>query len=192
MPRKSSIKDLPPEVLAQVNRILTEGVWTLNELVDHLKDAGHPRSRSALGRYKKQLDRVSDRLRRSRDMADALVREIGPGLAEGKTGRMLVEILQNMAFDFMLNQVEDEGDGKAEDLKSQDFYFLAKTIKDLAAASKLTVDQELKIRESVAAEVVKKLDAAAEESERAGERGLSEERVKQLREDFLGIRQAAA
>ena len=87
-------------------------------------------------------------------MADALVAEIGPAATEGKTGRLLVEILQRIAFDFMMKRL-DGGDGPGgdgpggdggggEDLGAQEFMFLGRALKDLASAQKIDVDRELK------------------------------------------------
>ena len=188
MPAKSSIRTLPPEILAEVNRIVGEDKWTLDELVAYLRQAGHPRSRSALGRYKQQLDKVAERMRRSREITDALMREIGPGMTDGKTVRMLVEILQSLAFDFLLNQ-SDEKDADA--LDSRDFMHLGRMLKDMAASMKIDTDRELKLREAWAAEAAKKLDEAAEESEQAGEPGLTRERIEQLKREFLGVGAAA-
>lgn len=169
MPRKSSIKTLPPEILAEVNRILAEGTTTLDEIVAHLGQLGHPRSRSALGRHKQQLDNVAEKLRRSRDMANALVREIGPGATEGKTGRLLVEILQNIAFDFLLKKADGDQADDDEELGSQDFFFLGKALKEMAQAQKIDVDRELKIRAEVIKEVVAKaIDAARTGAAKAG------------------------
>ncbi|MCG8435372.1 MAG: DUF3486 family protein [Gammaproteobacteria bacterium] len=191
MPTKSSIKSLPKKIRDEVNRLLTEEEWTLDEIVAWLQGAGHGRSRSALGRHKKQLDKVAERLRRSRSMADALVRELGPGLAEGKTGRMLVEILQSLTFDFMMAQAEPGENGK-EGYKSQDIFFLSKAMKEMAAAVKIEAEREIKLRETVAKEMIEKLDRAAEDAADAGEPGLSAARIDQLRKDFLGVRDAPA
>lgn len=182
MPRKSSIKTLPPEILAEVNRLMSDGAATLDEIVDYLKDMGHPRSRSALGRKKQQLDKVAEKLRRSREMANALVREIGPKAAEGKTGRLLVEILQSIAFDFVMKRAEGGEDD--DELGSQDFFLLGKAVKEMAQAQKIDVDRELKIRAEVIREVVAKaIDAARKGAAKAGVT-LGAEALKQIRREL--------
>lgn len=191
MPRKSTVKTLPPELLAEVNRILADDICTLDELVAYLRDAGHERSRSALHRHKKRQDRVAKRLRQSREMATALVQEIGPSVSEGRTGRMLVEILQSLVFDHMLIRVE-AGDGEQgetdDELSSQDFFFLAKSIKELASASKLTTDQEMKLRERFVDQAIAIVDEANQVAKQEGEPGLSDQTIDKLKRDLLGIR----
>ena len=190
MPGKSTIKTLPRAILDEVNRLLADDLATIDEVVAHLAELGHARSRSAVGRYKQDIGKVADKLRRSREIAGALVREIGPAAAEGKTGRLLVEVLQSIAFDYLMQQAEKDDAGTAMD--SQDFFFLGKALKEMASAQKIDVDRELKIREQVAKQLLNKVEAASGEAEKAGERGLSAARIAQLREDFLGVRPKAS
>ncbi len=188
MPRKSSsITALPAPILKEVNRLLGSGKWTLAQIIEYLKEAGHKASKSSLHRHQQKLEKVAGKLRRSREMADALVAEIGPAATEGKTGRLLVEILQRIAFDFMMKRLEaddgDENDG--EDLGAQDFMFLGRALKDLASAQKIDVDREAKIRDEVAKEVTKSaMDAVARVAER---RGLSKDAVADMKAEFLGM-----
>lgn len=190
MPRKSTVKTLPPVLLSEVNRILADDALTLDELVAYLREAGHPRGRSALHRHKQRQEKVAKRLRQSREMATALVQELGPSVTEGKTGRMLVEILQSMVFDHMLNRVE-AGDGEGgddDDMSSQDFFFLAKSIKELAAASKLSTDQEMKLKEKFVSDAIAIVDEVNEEAKQGGEPGLSAEAIERLKREMLGVR----
>lgn len=189
VPRKtSSITALPAPVLKEVNRLLASGKWTLAQIVEYLAEAGHPVSKSSVHRHQQKLDKVAAKLRRSREMADALVAEIGPAATEGKTGRLLVEILQRIAFDFMMKRLESEdgedaegGDGGGEDLGAQEFMFLGRALKDLASAQKIDVDRELKIRR----DVVRKAGVAVDKVAR--KRGLTKGAVDELKAEFLGL-----
>lgn len=189
MAAKSSIKTLPKPILAEVNRLLTDELATIDEVVAHLEELGHRRSRSAVGRYKQDIDKVAEKLRRSREIAGALVKEIGPAAAEGKTGRLLVEVLQSIAFDHLMHQADSDAPGTP--MESQDFFFLAKALKEMASAQKIEVDRELTIRKEVAKELLGKVEEAAAEASESGEPGLSAERLAQLREDFLGVKPGA-
>ena len=92
MGRKSALRRLPPEILGEINRILSEGRLTLDELLEHLRSLGvEGISRSALGRQKQKIDKVAAKLRQSREIVDALVEKTGPSTAEGKQGRLLVQ-----------------------------------------------------------------------------------------------------
>lgn len=179
MARKSSIKTLPPEILAEINELLTEEKATIDEIVAHLDYLRHPRSRSAVGRYKQQIDKVAEKLRRSREISQALVKEIGPAVAEGKTGRLLVEVLQSIVFDHLMHKAESDTPGT--DMESQDFFFLAKALKEMAAAHKIDVDRELKIREEFAKEAAKTAGAAAKKA------GISEAARRRIEEEILGL-----
>ena len=97
----SSIRDLPPEVRAEVDRIFTKGVWTLDEIVDHLKAAGHPLSRPALACHQRRLALVSDRLRRSREVADNLARDLSPLLRHRTTRLMVIETLHDLSHELL-------------------------------------------------------------------------------------------
>jgi len=154
MPIPSSLKTLPPAVLAQVNFMITEGGWTIDQIVGYLSEAGHPRSRSAVGRHARNVNEVAAKLRESREVVDALVREMGPQATEGKHGRLLVEILRKLAFDSLLKKMDGEG----EDLESQDFFFFAKAMKELSSSVRLEQDYVHKERDRIRAEEAEKLE----------------------------------
>ena len=145
MGRKSTLRRLPPEIRAEINRILSEGRLTLDELLEHLRSIGvEGVSRSALGRQKQKIDKIAAKLRQSREMTEALVREIGPAVEEGQQGRLLVEVLRRLVFDHLEKRLTSE-DEESQDIDNQGFFFLAKA----------------KVRERIQKEMEKKLDAAA-------------------------------
>ncbi|HEY9081331.1 phage protein Gp27 family protein [Magnetovibrio sp.] len=181
MGQKSKIEtELEEEDRKALDQLIMSGKWTIDELLEWLGEKGYDTiRRSSLGRHKQNIEKLGAKLRESRVVTEALVKELGPDVAEGKHGRLLVEVLRNIAFDLMVN----DGD----DFNEQSVFFLAKALKDMASANKIDLDRELKIRESVAKEMVKKLDAAVEESSAEGEPGLSPESIAKLRRDFLGV-----
>ena len=186
MGQASSMKQLPPQILAQVNFMLTEGKWTIDEIVDYLSEAGHPKSRSAIGRHKKNLDRVASKLRESREVTEALVKELGPDVTESKQGRLLTEILRTLVFKMAVPALEDGDDAPAFD--PQDFFFLGKTLKELAQANRLDQDFEEKVR--AAAEKKTKAAAAAAVEKIATEKGLSRKTVQDIKAQVLGVKVA--
>ena len=106
MGRKSSLRRLPPEILQEVNRLLSEGRFTLAEILEHLRGMGvETVSRSALGRQKQKIDRIAAKLRQSREMTETLVKEIGPSVVEGQQGRLLVQTLRDLVFDHLAARV---------------------------------------------------------------------------------------
>lgn len=157
MPRRSSVRALPPEILEEVNSLLTSGRATLDEIVAHLRSLGvESVSRSALGRHKRQLDQVLERLRESREMADAIVSRLGPDAVEGKQGRALVQLVTALTGDYMMRRLDDpEAEVEAKELMA-----LARAVKDASQAARTSQDFELKIREEARREAEKKLDDA--------------------------------
>ena len=159
MGRKSSLRRLPPEILQEVNRLLSEGRATLAEILEHLRGMGvETVSLSALGRQKQRIDKVAAKLRQSREMTEALVREIGPSVVEGQQGRLLVQTLRDLVVDHLATRVEE---GDVDDPKA--LMALARTLKDMAQANRLDQDFEAKVRERVEKEVKAKLDKAVDE-----------------------------
>lgn len=156
MPRTSSVKRLPPEILDEVNKLLTSGA-TLDGIVAHLRTMGVADvSRSALARHKKRLDQVLARLRQSREMADAIVSRLGPDAVEGKQGRALVQLVSALAGDYMMRRLDDPD----AEMEAGEIMALARAVKDASQASRYSQDFELKIREAARREAEKKLDEA--------------------------------
>ena len=179
MGRKSALRRLPPEILGEINRILSEGRLTLDELLEHLRSLGvEGISRSALGRQKQKIDKVAAKLRQSREIVDALVEKTGPSTAEGKQGRLLVQILRKLVYDHLeKNLLSEEDDGP----DNEGFFFLAKAIKEMSQAARLEQDFETKIREK---ETVKAVESSAREA------GLSAETVEAIKSRILGVKDA--
>ena len=164
MGRKSTLRRLPPEIRAEINRILSEGRLTLDELLEHLRSIGvEGVSRSALGRQKQKIDKIAAKLRQSREMTEALVREIGPAVEEGQQGRLLVEVLRRLVFDHLEKRLTSE-DEESQDIDNQGFFFLAKAIKEMSQANRLDQDFEAKVRERVQKETIKAVETSAREA----------------------------
>lgn len=158
MPRKSSLHRLPPAILGEVNRLLSEGCATLDEIVAHLRTLGVDSvSRSALGRQKQKIDKVAAKLRQSREVTAGLVRELGPNAKDGEQGRLLAELLRGLVFDHLESRI-DEG----KELDPKTFQSLSRTARDLSQAIRLDQDFETKIREQVEKEVKARMNQAVE------------------------------
>ena len=163
MGRKSSLRRLPPEILQEVNRLLSEGRATLAEILEHLRGMGvETVSLSALGRQKQKIDKVAAKLRQSREIVDALVEKAGPSAAEGKQGRLLVQMLRKLVYDHLEAQLLEGEDG--EGLDNQGVFFLAKSLKEMSQAARLEQDFEAKVRERVQKETVKAVEDSAREA----------------------------
>lgn len=158
MARTGKIRRLPPELRDILHRKLDEGC-TLDEITAHLKTLGADISRSGLGRYKQNFDKVASRLRDSREMAEAMIQKIGPEASEGRQGRLLVQMLNTLTSDYMFRRLQEGNDIDADEMKS-----LARALKDTTHAARLSQDFELKIREEIRKEAETKLHAAAQQT----------------------------
>lgn len=163
MPRTSKVRRLPPELREQLHAMLDAG-HTLEEITAHLKALGADVSRSGLGRYKQQVDKVAARLRESRAMAEAVVERMGAQAATGKSGAALIEMLTTLTSDYLLRRMDDpDAEIEVDELRA-----LARTVKERAQAARATQDYDLKLREEArreAEEAMRKaVEKAAEES----------------------------
>jgi hypothetical protein len=181
MSRKSSIDELPERILAEINLMLAEGKWTLDQIVDYLSEAGHPKSRSAVGRHKQDIERVAGRLRESRQITDALTQELGEAAAQGRQGRLLVEMARTLVFDLLMKLQRDGDDA----LEPRDVAFLGKGLAELGRALRFDQDFETRIREQVAKEEREKAAKVADTA--AKKAGISAETRKTIERDILGL-----
>ena len=162
MGRTGKIRRLPPELREQLHAMLDAG-HTLDEITAHLKSLGADVSRSGLGRYKQQVDKVAQRLRESRNMADAIMDRMGADAATGKGGAALIQMLTTLTTDYMVRRLDEpDAEMEVEDLRA-----LSRAIKERAQAARATQDYDVKLREAArrkAEEDLKKaVDAAARE-----------------------------
>jgi hypothetical protein len=189
MPRASSVRRLPPELREQIGALLDQG-RTLDEITTHLNQLGAEVSRSALGRYKQHLDKVGEKLRRSREVAEALIAKLG-NAPESKALRLNVELMHGVLMDLAIAASEEgetgEGaEGKPVSLEPMGAMLLSKALDHLARASKADAELVAKIKEQAEASARK---AAAETAVTAARKGgLSAESADAIRREILGIK----
>lgn len=165
MPRQSTVRRLPPEIREQIGALIDAG-HSLDEITAHLKQLGAEVSRSALGRYKQHLDKVGDKLRRSREVAEALIAKLG-NAPESKALRLNVELMHGVLMDLALSANEEGeagegGEAKAKGvvLDAQDAMWLSKALDHLSRASKSDVELITKLKEQARKDADAKLDKA--------------------------------
>ncbi len=168
MAGKSSIKRLPPELREEFDRFLASAVHlTIDDICGWLNERLEAHgleervSRSAVGRYSQQFERVAAKIRATRELSAVFTKQLGEA-AMNDSGRFLVETVRNLVFNISMAK-----HGEAADtVDPKDAALLARAMKDLASAAKLSVDVELKIREEAKreaqAEMRRKLDAAVD------------------------------
>lgn len=176
--RKSSIDRLDPEIKRMVGELRVEQGWTIDEILARLKELGAGVSRSALGRHVKSIEEIGDQMRRSREVANALVARVGDA-PEDKTAELNIELMHGMVLR-LLTATNDDGDGQPIVLDAEQQMFMARTLQSLAGARKTNRDMILKEREAATKEAAKKAVDAAKS------KGLSGDTIDFIRKAVLG------
>lgn len=187
--RPSSIDRLPAEIRGAIDRLREHG-RTLDEILEHLRGMEVEVSRSALGRHVQSMEKVGERLRRSRALADGLGRQHGD-TAESKLTSINIELMHGILFD-ALSAVEDDGaDGERiqkllQDPKALKAY--AETAERLTKASRHNVQfieqVEKRATERAQREAAKAVDAVAKE------KGLSADTLAAIKAGIFGVKAA--
>jgi hypothetical protein len=155
MGRPSSVTRQAPEVREAIGALHRAG-RTLDEILDELEAAfGVKISRSALGRHVKGLDRVLERVERSRAIAEATVARFGAE-PESKTARANIEIMHAAINELLASEDEEQAVGKP-----MDAMLLAKALEHLTKAGRHEAEYIEKIRAVAAKEAAAKMEAAA-------------------------------
>ena len=207
----SKVKKLPPEIRELISELHHTHSWTLDEITTALRDLASGKrpilpgslpaeltepplvapdalpSRSGLHRHIQGLDRLADRMGRSRAVAEALVRKLGDA-PEGRTARLNIELMHSAVLDlFMSSEAGDDGESTGPvALDPESVMLLAKAIKDLSSASNNDAALVLKLREKAEK---KTKDAAVKAAETvAREKGLSKDTIAAIRAQILGVK----
>jgi len=184
--KPSRIDLLDEDLRVAINSALREGV-TQTAILERfnvvLEERGEePLSRSGLSRYATRVGKMDDRMKMAREYADRLTSSLGEAAQKTDLGRASSEMLKTLVFDKMLDADDDE-DGKVDfdlgDLKS-----LSLTLKNIALASNLDLDRELKIKAEARKQALE--DAAKAVEEAAIEKGLDADAAQFWREKVLG------
>ncbi len=195
MARISSIDKLPEEVRLEIGRLRQNG-RTIDEILSHLRklDGIAPVSRSALGRHLQGMEKLGERLRRSRAVAEALVRELGDA-PESQAARMNIELMHTAILDLYM-QADNGGEGVNEEGlaavsgQPEGVMMLAKALDHLSSASKRNVEF-LQAAEKRAADRAK--SEAIKVAETIGrEKGISRDTLDAIKAGIFGVKAEGA
>ncbi|HEX7820667.1 MAG TPA: phage protein Gp27 family protein [Sphingobium sp.] len=178
MARKSSIKTLDPSIQAAVMQAM-EGGSTIDQIVKKLNAMGHPRSRSAVGRYAKQYGEMAARHRDMRAVAEAFADDFGG--TDNAEGKLMVQMLTSIGARMIMPLASDE----EPDLEAKDFHLLAKATKELISSAKIDADRDARIREEAAKQARAQAASAAETAARSS--GASQETIDRVKASILGL-----
>ena len=179
MARRSSIEQLPQEVQDHVHRLIREG-RTVDEITGKLHELDQDVSRSSVGRYKQRYETQLQKYREAQNVAGIWVQELGQDTSSD-VGRLLAEMLKTIAFKTMAEMGEDEADQPS----AMDLHFLARTIKDLESAGKLSAERIYKIREEERKRVQQETQGKLEEAGKKA--GLTTDTLETLKTDVFGV-----
>lgn len=183
MGQTSTVKRLPQPVRDEIHALLDSG-QTLDSIIAHLRTLGVAEvSRSALGRYKKNFDALVERMRRSREISEAVVRNFGHE-AESKTARLNMEMMQSVIFDLMLKCQGEDEDGQGVMLDPKQAQALSAAMANLARARRLDQEAILQAREEAAREAVARMSEAADTVARESSEPMT---VAQMKERMLAV-----
>jgi hypothetical protein len=187
MARPSTIARLPSEIREAIGRLRDQG-RTLDEILTHLQGMEVTVSRSALGRHVQQMDKVGERLRRSRAISEALVRQLGDA-PESQTARLNIEMMHSFLFDFLASAEEGAEEGSEAALAHvrdpKSVALMAEAVQRLTTASRNNADYVARLEDRAAAKA--KAGAARAAEAVAREKGLSADTVRAIKASILGV-----
>ena len=177
----SSIDKLPTEVRELIGRLRDEGV-TIDDILAKLHELGAEVSRSALGRHIKGLAEIGEQMRRSREIATALVSRFGDE-PDNRVARLNIELMHGLVMRAITASAEGEDGtpGGPISFGPEDTMFLARSLQSLASAQKIDADRLLKVRVEVAKDAAKAVKAVGQE------RGLTGDTISAITKAVLGV-----
>ena len=106
MNRRRPLRQLPPEIKSQLDRLLGDDKLTISQITNHLRALGAEVSRSAVGRYAQTHERIAADIRAARTMAEAVGNELQD--VKGDSGRLVIESLQALLLRARMQMSEED------------------------------------------------------------------------------------
>ncbi len=175
MPPRSTVKKLPPEIKAELDRLLVLDNFTIDQLAAELRALGANVSRSAVGRYSKNYKQVAAKMKEYKQMATAFAGELGTEV-ESDSHKVIVQMLHTMMVRVGMKDLESD----EPTMDAKEMMFFANTLKSVMGSVKDRQVIQEKAREKALAEAA---DAATSVAKR---KGLTRETVKAIRDKILG------
>ena len=175
---RSSIAQLPPELREAVDAAIADGA-TIDEIADLIRGEGGACSRSAVGRYTKNV-RDLIRQQQETDRANEMwVRALGERV-QGQAGLILIETLRTMTLSTLAELSQRETPPTPEELGR-----LALVLKRIEGTDKLRLAREQAAAKAAAEAAAKAAPGAGQAPPR---KGLSPETVDLIDEAVVGFR----
>ena len=193
MPRLSTIDQMDEGIRSEIGLLRMQG-RTIDEILEALRalKVATP-SRSALGRHIQGLDRLGEKLRKSRQVTEVLARELGSA-PESKVAQVGIELVHTAILNLFLNDAEGGGPeankGGLEALAGNPdgLMKLAQALSNLTRASKTNMDVITAAELRGAARGKREAAAAVETIGR--ERGISAATLDAIKAGIFGVKVA--
>jgi hypothetical protein len=179
MPKRSKIEQQPADIRKEVDALVTNPALRLEDIVAALKKLNIDLSKSSVHRYQEKIEVVGERIRRSREVASALVERFGDA-PEDKQLALNIQFVHSAIMDLMATTDED---GAPITLSPKNAMELSKALNELARASKTDADRLLKLRKDLAEKTIDETDKALKAAKQPG---LTKELRDQIRTSVLG------
>lgn len=180
MGQRSFASRLPKDLREELDRLIADGGLSVDEVWGWLRGRGVEAGRSSVHRHMQSVEEVAAEMRQAREAASAIVQNLGPDAGEGQVGRLLIQVVQNIAFKVARTQLTGGGE-----LGMEELMFLTSSVQKLASAEKTDADRVAKLRADWAKE------KAAEVGQLGKKLGWSAETAAQVRAEIMGVRKAA-
>lgn len=156
MTKTSSIEQLPADILQQLQALLRDPRVTQMDATQRinaiLAEQGEaPVSKSAVNRYSVKMDKIGAKLQQSRAIADMWLGKLG-NEPQGQIGKLLNEVVRNLAFDTAMHLAEGEEPTDPKLIKE-----LALAIEKLENAASINEKRDAHIRQQARAEAADEL-----------------------------------
>lgn len=164
------IATLPPEIVSQVNQLLTTPGITYQGVVDFLATKDIHVSHSSVGRYGKNFLSRLERIQIVRDQASAIVQEVGD-----RPATEMAEAANQIAVQLIMEHLMEVDDLEGEKI-SEILMALARLERSATGREKLKLEYKLRAQQTA-----KKVEGHLKK------KGASAETVRFVREEILGM-----
>ena len=181
--RPSTIDRLEKPIREEINRLRIDDGKTIDEILAHLKTMGGPAasvSRSALGRHVVSIEKVGERIRELRGVAEGISKAVGEG-DNAKVAALNRELTHSI-----LMRVATATDERGDDVQFSpaEANFIAMALHHLASAEKVDVERVLRVRKDTAERAARTTES---ELKKLKLPGLTKDTIQAIRQQVLGV-----
>lgn len=182
MGRKSSIKKLPDDQRAYIEKLLRADRYTLDEIKALLEEtfpAQAKPSRSSLGRYKQSFTEMAGRMRDIQEASRVLVAEFGEDV-DDRAGALMAQAVTTLVTHAAL----DANDPEAEKLSVKEAAELARAARAVMQTRTMSIKERQAIEQAARDKLLREQEQRLEEVR--GSDGMSEQLEHRIRGILMG------